>query len=79
MEVRSSYLELQETIQENSEEYKNKIALYAIKKCFCFVHLIEVSVVHLIEYSVENFECSPYRGVHLMGCSPYRDSTVVLN
>jgi hypothetical protein len=74
-EVKRSNLNLQETAQEAFGKYKKTIALCVIKSV-CFVHLIEVSVVHLIEFSVENFECSPYRGVHLIGCSPYRDSTV---
>jgi hypothetical protein len=67
-EVRRSNLKLQKTVQEAFGKHKNTIALCVIKKClFCSPY--------------RGFSCSPYRilcSVHLIGCSPYRDSTVVL-
>jgi hypothetical protein len=73
--VRRSNLKLQKTVQEAFGKHKNTIALCVIKKClFCSPY--RGFSCSPYKFSVENFECSPYRGVHLIGCSPYRDSTV---
>jgi hypothetical protein len=55
-EVRRSNLKLQKTVQEAFGKYKNTIALCVIKKCLFCSPYRGVQVVHLIEFSVENFE-----------------------